>query len=124
MNLMEQRQDRREQAVKHFLREYLGKAKDAQTMNCILQDIGRYYDADRAYIFEAHMGRKVFNNTFEWCREGVRSEIDHLQNISADGLECWFEAEIDHLQNIPNDAMECWFRHHLYGYPDAQNERL
>ena len=62
MNHMEQRQDRREQAVKHFLREYLGKAKDAQTMNCILQDIGRYYDADRAYIFEAHMGRRVFNN--------------------------------------------------------------
>lgn len=57
MNLMEQRQDRREQAVKH-----LGKAKDAQTMNCILQDIGKYYDADRAYIFEAHMGRRVFNN--------------------------------------------------------------
>lgn len=105
MNLMEQRQDRREQAVKHFLREYLGKAKDAQTMNCILRDIGRYYDADRAYIFEAHMGRRVFNNTFEWCREGV-------------------SAEIDHLQNIPNDTMECWFRHHLYGYPDAQNERL
>ena len=102
MNHMEQRRDRREQAVKHFLREYLGKAKDAQTMNCILQDIGKYYDADRAYIFEAHMGRRVFNN---WCREGV-------------------SAEIDHLQNIPNDTMECWFRHHLYGYPDAQNERL
>ena len=92
MNHMEQRQDRREQAVKHFLREYLGKAKDAQTMNCILQDIGRYYDADRAYIFEAHMGRRVFNNTFEWCREGVSAEIDHLQNIPIDGMECWFEA--------------------------------
>ncbi|MBO5155114.1 MAG: response regulator [Eubacterium sp.] len=61
-------------------------------MNSILQDIGGYYDADRAYIFEAHMDRKVFNNTFEWCREGVAAEIDNLQNIPVDGMECWFEA--------------------------------
>ncbi|MGM9632620.1 MAG: response regulator [Eubacteriales bacterium] len=81
-----------EQAVKQFLRDYLDKAKDEQTLNSIMQDIGRYYDADRAYIFEAHMDRRVFNNTFEWCREGVNAEIDNLQNIPVDGMECWFEA--------------------------------
>lgn len=31
-------------------------------------------------------------NTFEWCREGVSAEIDHLQNIPIDAMECWFEA--------------------------------
>ena len=92
MNNMKQTQNCQEQAVKQFLRDYLDKAKDEQTMNSILQDIGGYYDADRAYIFEAHMDRKVFNNTFEWCREGVAAEIDNLQNIPVDGMECWFEA--------------------------------
>ena len=92
MNDMKQTQNCQEQAVKQFLRDYLDKAKNEQTMNSILQDIGGYYDADRAYIFEAHMDRKVFNNTFEWCREGVAAEIDNLQNIPVDGMECWFEA--------------------------------
>lgn len=92
MNYKKQPQTCQEQAVKQFLRDYLDKTKDKQTLNCIMQDIGEYYDADRAYIFEAQMDRRVFNNTFEWCREGVSSEIDNLQNIPIDGMECWFEA--------------------------------
>ena len=92
MNDMKQKQTCQEQAVKQFLRDYLDKAKDEQTLNRILQDIGGYYEADRAYIFEMDRDRKVFNNTYEWCREGVSPEIENLQNISADGLECWFEA--------------------------------
>ena len=81
-----------EQAIKRFLRDYLDKPKDEQTLNSILADIGGYYDADRSYIFEMDRGRTVFSNTYEWCREGVSAEIDNLQNISVDGLECWFEA--------------------------------
>ncbi|MDD5832052.1 MAG: response regulator [Clostridiales bacterium] len=80
------------QAVKQFLRDHLDKEKDDLTMNDILRDIGRYYDADRAYIFEADRDRQTFSNTFEWCREGVDPEIGNLQNIPVDGMECWFEA--------------------------------
>ena len=81
-----------EQAVKQFLRDYLDKAKDRQTLNSILQNIGEYYDADRAYIFEMGTDRGVFNNSFEWCRQGVTAEIENLQNIPIAGMECWFEA--------------------------------
>lgn len=81
-----------EQAIRQFLRDYLDKVKDEQTLNSILQNLGEYYEGDRAYIFEMHRERRVFNNTFEWCREGVTSEIGNLQNIPADGMECWFEA--------------------------------
>ena len=81
-----------EQAIKRFLRDYLDKPKDEQTLNSILASIGGYYDADRSYIFEMDRERTVFNNTYEWCRDGVSPEIDNLQSISADGLECWFEA--------------------------------
>ena len=81
-----------EQAVKQFLRDYLDKAKDRQTLNSILQNIGEYYDADCAYIFEMGTDRGVFNNSFEWCRQGVTAEIENLQNIPIAGMECWFEA--------------------------------
>ena len=92
MSDRERRQNSQEQAVKQFLRDYLDKAKDAQTLNSMLQAVGTYYDADRAYIFEASADRRVFHNTFEWCRDGIASEIDNLQNIPIDGLECWFAA--------------------------------
>ena len=86
------RQSSQEKAVKQFLRDYLDKAKDEQTLNSILENIAGYYDADRAYIFEMDQKSEVFNNTFEWCREGISPEIDNLQNIPFDGLDCWFEA--------------------------------
>ena len=92
MNEFTRNVSEQEQAIKRFLRDYLDKPKDRQTLNSILADIGGYYDADRSYIFEMARERIVFNNTYEWCREGVSSEIDNLQNISVDGLECWFEA--------------------------------
>lgn len=79
-------------AVKQFLHNYLDKEKNQQTLNDMLMEIGRYYDADRAYIFEINRAKDAFDNTYEWCREGVTSEIDNLQNVSIAGLECWFEA--------------------------------
>ena len=88
MNGNKQIQTDQEQAVKRFLRDYLDKEKDEQTLNSILQNIGEYYDADRAYIFEMGTDRRVFNNSFEWCRQGVTAEIDNLQNIPIDGMEC------------------------------------
>ena len=65
MDEFSRNQSHQEQAVKNFLRNYLDKAKDEQTLNSILAYIGEYYDADRAYIFERGRDCKVFNNSFE-----------------------------------------------------------
>ena len=43
-----QTQTDEKQAVKQFLRNYLDKAKNKQTLDSMLQYIGGYYDADRA----------------------------------------------------------------------------
>ena len=81
-----------EEAIRNFMRGYLDKPKDKTTLKHILQDIGDYYDADRSYIFEMNGERTTLSNTYEWCREGIHAEIDNLQNISVDGLDCWFDA--------------------------------
>ena len=83
---------RQEKAIKKFLRNFLSKQKDEQTILHILAQLGEYYDADRSYIFELNEERTHTSNTFEWCREGVSAEINNLQNISLKGVECWFEA--------------------------------
>ena len=81
-----------EHAIRSFMRGYLDKPKDGQTLQSILEEVGNYYDADRSYIFEMNDQRTEVSNTYEWCRDGIGAEIENLQNISLDGLECWFEA--------------------------------
>lgn len=49
-------------------------------VNRVLWEIGSLVPCDRVYIFEKNGDR--ISNTFEWCREGVTSEIDHLQDLN------------------------------------------
>jgi PAS domain S-box-containing protein len=47
-----------------------------------LKQMGRFVNADRSYIFEYDWENEVCHNTFEWCAEGISSEIENLQNLS------------------------------------------
>lgn len=53
-----------------------------QTINMILEIIGKQFDVSRAYIFENSEDNLYSSNTFEWCNEGIDSEIANLQNLS------------------------------------------
>jgi len=56
-------------------------------LNEVLKIIGRYYEADRAYIFNVENGKA--SNLYEWCREGIVAEIDNLQNIDVSYMKRW-----------------------------------
>lgn len=60
-------------------------------INQLVQYIGEELDSDCAYIFEDnHDG--TFRNTYEWCKEGVSSEIDNLQEVPYEGIiEVWYK---------------------------------
>ena len=91
MNQFVQNISNQDQAIRYFLHNYLDKPKNDQTIQSILAYIGEYYQADRAYIFEVTDGRLYANNLYEWCDDGITAEIENLQNIPLEGLECWFE---------------------------------
>lgn len=50
----------------------------------VLICVGRYMNAERAYIFEESGG--LYSNTVEWCAPGVRPEKDTLQNIQKEDI--------------------------------------
>lgn len=51
-------------------------------VNAILEVIGRQFDVSRAYIFEDdEEDDRYCINTFEWCNEGIKPEIDNLQYV-------------------------------------------
>ena len=50
------------------------------SVNRVLREIGQFLSCDRVYIFEKQGNR--ISNTFEWCREGVTSEMGRLQDLN------------------------------------------
>ncbi len=62
-------------AARHLLREPAWTA-----ISGILKDLGMRADVDRAWMFEYDDGLLRFHNTHEWCRDGVCSHVQDLQD--------------------------------------------
>ena len=55
----------------------------------ILKDILAFYRAGRAYIFETDEENHFYNCTYEVVAEGVKAEINELQEIPVDFMPWW-----------------------------------
>ena len=65
------------------------------SVNLFLEALCGYHQADRAYIFELDWKRQTLSNTFEWCRPGVSSEKDRLQNLPLETVDRWMKKFMD-----------------------------
>lgn len=76
----------------------------AKSVDRVLASVGEYYRADRAYLFEPAAGAPDhWSNSFEWCADGVTSQIGNLQNVSPRAVRRWMEMfEQDHSVYILN----------------------
>lgn len=54
-----------------------------------LGDIASFASADRAYIFRYDFKNKLCKNTYEWCDEGINSQINDLQSIELSDVPYW-----------------------------------
>ncbi|MBE6909291.1 MAG: GGDEF domain-containing protein [Ruminococcaceae bacterium] len=72
--------------------QYAMSGDDAETrLNATLQYLGTHLHARRAYIFE-DMHDGAFDNTYEWCCEGMEPKIDQLKDVPfKDTVEVWYE---------------------------------
>jgi diguanylate cyclase (GGDEF)-like protein/PAS domain S-box-containing protein len=51
-----------------------------------LKDIGEFVGADRAYVFRYDFEKALASNTYEWCAQGIKPQIDHLQALCVDDI--------------------------------------
>lgn len=69
----------------------LGKVRNVQecqvAINNLLEKIGHFTKADRAYIVDEKDG--CYYNTYEWCNEGIEPQINQLQNLRAEDMPYW-----------------------------------
>ena len=60
-----------------------------------LRDISEFTSADRAYVFLLRDNTTtLFDNTHEWCAEGIDPQIEHLKGIAIDKELPWFAEQI------------------------------
>ena len=57
----------------------------------LLQSIGTFYRAGRAYLFELQDNGQYWDNTYEWCDEGVEPQIEYLQDVPVSVTKRWLE---------------------------------
>lgn len=71
----------------------LGKVRNVQecqvAINNLLEKIGHFTKADRAYIVDEKDG--CYYNTYEWCNEGIEPQINELQNLRAEDMPYWIQ---------------------------------
>lgn len=69
--------------------------EDGDTRHAIskaLEYIARFYNGERAYIFEPVENEVYWNNTYEWCAPGVLSMQEQLQAVPALLMRRWLVA--------------------------------
>lgn len=101
-----------------FITDMLKHVSSADSPDMVLNQIIQYIciesDSDRAYIFEDNPDG-TSSNTYEYCRQGIKPEIDNLQNVPYKaGFDLWanaFEGEhniliydIEEYRGISEDA--------------------
>lgn len=61
------------------------------SINLVLEDIGKFVHADRSYIFNYDHTNRTSSNIYEWCAVGIKPEIDNLQNVPFSDMPDWIE---------------------------------
>ncbi|PWL40966.1 MAG: hypothetical protein DBY45_10805 [Clostridiales bacterium] len=78
-----------EQAIVSCTRSLTSAESLEKAIALVLQSIGEFYRADRAYIFEIDHQKDICKNTYEWCGEGVAPEMEFLQDVDMTLLNRW-----------------------------------
>jgi PAS domain S-box-containing protein len=75
-------------------------------INNSLSDLGQFIGADRFFVFEYLKDKHLFNNTHEWCAEGVEPLIQDLQGVDASFFQEWVKSNKDGEIKIIQDVYQ------------------
>jgi len=92
-------------------------------INQSLIKISEFVNVDRAYVFDYDPDSNTVTNTFEWCRQGINSQIDFMQSISLENFTDWAELhKRGEIVKIDDFSDKKWERlHRLMKAPDAKS---
>ena len=68
-----------------------GEKNLERAIGLLLEVVGGYYKADRAYIFEFDYENQIIDNTFEWYQPGMESKSERIKKVPMDWVDLWKE---------------------------------
>lgn len=71
----------------------------SEIIKFIVDELGKFMHVDRAYIFDINYQNNTLSNTYEWCKDGISSQMKELQNISLLTVP-WLMDRINNNQDI------------------------
>lgn len=96
-----------EAVVNEALRTALSEPTPEKSLEILLKNIGESLKSERIYIFEENP-ELGFDNTYEWCADGVEPQKEFLQNVPKEVIAIWYRAfqknenviikDVDHLK--------------------------
>lgn len=76
-----------------------------RVINQALEEIGSFIKVDRSYIFLFSHSLQIMSNSHEWCRDGIQTEKDNLQELPTD-LAPWWMERLTNFENIVIDSLD------------------
>ncbi|MDE7318828.1 MAG: GAF domain-containing sensor histidine kinase, partial [Lachnospiraceae bacterium] len=78
-----------ETVINEGLRAALREETPDQSLQVLLEHLGKALNGDRTYIFERNESGGD-DNTYEWVADGVKPEKDNLQNVPSKVCAVWY----------------------------------
>ena len=85
------RQLKLEKIVSSIARGFVKINDIDSAINQALRGIGEFSHCSRAYVFEFKTDGITMDNTYEWCKKGVESEIHNLQKLPTAMFPWWMD---------------------------------
>ena len=77
----------------------------------MLHKIGRFFQVDRAYIFQIDHQDNTMTYSHEWCNEGITPQANTIQDVPLDVFPWWMEqlgknklVSIEDVSKLPDEA--------------------
>ncbi len=84
-----------------------------EVINSALAAIGRFYQADRCYLFKFSADLTTASNSHEWCAPGVSPQLEQLQQLPSAAFGDWYRqwtaglpSILCDINSLPHDSAE------------------
>jgi len=78
-----------EKLISSISSRFVGKIELDEAINNSLQDLGILSGADRVSLFLFNGNKGLLANTHEWCKDGIETQLEILQNIDRSTVSWW-----------------------------------
>jgi diguanylate cyclase (GGDEF)-like protein len=82
----------------------MAESHPIDSLTALIKYFGKALESDRFFIFEKDADEN-YNNTYEWCKDGIKSKKDSFQNIPSDDIKGWLD-KFYQVENVVIDTNE------------------